>query len=110
MIDWQSISTCGYSNIAIIGAIVIGSLGVLISLGNGFRRFRPGIPLAAGCSAVISAACHRPEGDGDALFERVKWGVAKGGGGVTEMRSETYGHCCISSLDVEEPVEGHLYA
>jgi hypothetical protein len=106
--DQSSISTCGYSNIAIISAIVVGSLGVLVNLGIGFRRFRPGIPLAAGCSAVISASCHRPEEDENASLERVKWGVVSGSKSI--VGEEPYWHCCITSLEVEEPVKGTLYA
>src|SRR6266480_1749073 len=71
MVDGQSISTCGYSNIAIIFTIITGSIGVLTCFANGFRRFKPGIPLAAGCSAVISAACHRLEWDSHVAFEEV---------------------------------------
>jgi hypothetical protein len=36
MYDGAKISTCGWSNIAIIGAIIVGSLGVLVTLGIGF--------------------------------------------------------------------------
>jgi hypothetical protein len=70
MYDGAKISTCGWSNIAIIGAIIVGSLGVLVTLGIGFRRYRPGIPLAAGSPFVISAACHRPEEDENASLSR----------------------------------------
>jgi hypothetical protein len=105
-----SISTCGFSNIAIIGAIFVGSLGVIAISANGFRRFSPGIPSAVGCSAVISAACHRPAQDESASLGWVKWGAVKTRIHTGEDGEEPFGHCCITSLKVEEPVEGGLYA
>ncbi len=67
--------------------------------------------VAGGSSVVIAAACHRPEADEDACLKPVKWGVptkslAKGGGG----EGDGYGHCCITSEEVEMPVEGQWYA
>ena len=41
-----SISTCGYSPIAIIFVIVFGFLVVLLGAGNGFRKTESGMPLA----------------------------------------------------------------
>ena len=55
---------CGYSPIAILITIVVGILVLLGGIANGFRRYpQVGIPLAASCSAAISAACHPPPGD-----------------------------------------------
>lgn len=64
---------CGFSSIAIIFGIILGSLMVCTILGLGLRRFRTNIPLAASCSAAISAACHPPPDDGHAL-KPVMWG------------------------------------
>jgi len=55
---YTSITDCGYSNMAIILAIILAGITVIFLLGNSLRRLQPGIPVAGGCSAVISAACH----------------------------------------------------
>lgn len=65
--------TCGFSPIAIIFGIGLGSSMVFAILGLGLRRFQTNIPLAVSCSAAISAACHPPPGDGHAL-KPVMWG------------------------------------
>lgn len=99
---YGSISTVGYSSIAIITVIIYGTIVVLLGIGMGFRRYKPGIPLVGSCSAAISAACHRPNEDVDASRKGVMWGVVGVENGV--------GHCCITSLEVETPVMGDLYA
>lgn len=95
------------------------------------------MPLAGSCSAVISAACHPPAGDEQASTKPLMWGAcASGGGGSWEgwvtdggrraafgegkepwrQRREDgggmadVGHCSFTSLRVEEPVEGEVYA
>ena len=101
----QSISTCGYSPIAIITVIIVGSLIVLLGIANGFRRYKPGMPLVGSCSAAISAACHRPEGDADAHLKPVMWGVV-----ADPSPENAVGHCTFTSYSVEKPVDGRLYA
>jgi len=97
-----SISTLGYSSIAIMTVIIYGTIVVLIGIGMAFRRYKPGMPLVGSCSAAISAACHRPNDDVDASRKGVMWGVVSVGNGI--------GHCCITSFEVETPVVGELYA
>ena len=96
-----SISTIGYSCIAIITFIFLGAIVVFLGLFNGFR-WHQGMPLAGSCSAAISAACHRPEDDVDAATKPVMWGVVSSENGV--------GHCCFTSFEVSRPVQGELYA
>ncbi|KAI9770842.1 MAG: hypothetical protein M1839_003037 [Geoglossum umbratile] len=94
-----SFSTCGYSCIAIIFVIAVGSVVVLGGIGFGFRRYPAGIPLAAGCSAAISAACHpSPHEDEDASVLPLRWGAV------------STDHCSFSAGPVENPVAGSLYA
>ncbi|KAL0263645.1 hypothetical protein SLS55_002626 [Diplodia seriata] len=71
----RQISTCGYSPVAIIMTVVVGSVIVLGGLGLALRRYPAGMPLASSCSATISAACHPPEDDVDASVLPVQWGV-----------------------------------
>lgn len=76
------ISTCGYSNIAIITVIPVGFIAVVFGIANGFRKYPAGMPLVGSNSAAISAACHRPKDDVDASVLPVMWGV------VGEMEKE----------------------
>ena len=101
-----SISTCGYSPIAIIFVIVCGFLVVLLGAANGFRKTKSGMPLAGSCSAAISAACHAPEAD--ASSKRLMWGVVANDN--TNPSSQSVGHCSFTSLEVEAPVVGNRYA
>ena len=98
----NSISTCGYSNIAIISVIILGSIIVLLGLLAGSRKYKEGMPLVGSCSAAISAACHPLKDDPDASLLPLMWGAVE--------TTDSVGHCCFSSLDVSRPVEGNVYA
>lgn len=100
----ESISTVGYSCIAIITVIILGAIVVALGILNGFRKYRPGMPLVGSCSAAISAACHRPKEDIDAATLPVLWGAVSGQG------EDEVGHCCFTSFEATPPVEGNLYA
>lgn len=104
----ESISTCGYSPMAMIFVIILGSIVVLLGIANGFRKARVGMPLAGSCSAAISAACHPPETDVDASMKRVMWGVVNKES--FKHLDESVGHCSFTSFKVEAPIEGNLYA
>lgn len=69
----------------------------------GRRRLRLRIPFAAGCSLVISAACHPPRDDKDAHLRQVQWGV------VEERMFDGRQHCTLSSQRVRRPKEGGVY-
>lgn len=98
----NSISTVGYSCIAIITVILLGSIVVLIGILMGLRRYKPGIPLAGSCSAAISAACQRPKDDEDAAIKPIMWGAVG--------TKDDVGHCCFTSFEVSPPVVGERYA
>lgn len=102
------ISTCGYSPIALIFLIILGSIVVLLGISYGFRKARVGMPLAGSCSAAISAACHPPETDVDASMKRVMWGVVDKES--FKHLDESVGHCSFTSFKVEAPIVGNLYA
>lgn len=128
--------TCGYSPIAILTSILVGSLTLIVGLLNGFRRYpATSMPLAASCSAALSAACHPPRSDHNAHLKAVKWGVcsceseeveehaedaenrdAWDGGLEAQSRPEErhlvaeIGHCSFTSMPVESPIEGQHYA
>ena len=64
----------------------------------GYRRHKPGIPLAGSNSAVISAACHAHIDDKDAAAYPVKWGVVP-----VSRTDDGVGHCSFSSLHTTKP-------
>ena len=96
------VTQCGYSPIAVIISVIVAGITVVVSVLNGFRRYETGIPLAATCSAAISAACH-PDLDEEpnAAFEPVQWGVVSQEQGI--------GHCAFSSRDVNLPTTQDVY-
>lgn len=101
----DSVTTCGYSVIALLCTLILGSVALLAPIVLGFRRVRQDIPVGATNSAVVSAACHRPHGDEDAALCAVTWGCPK----VQEKPGSDVGHCCFTSLEVHSPIEGAEY-
>lgn len=98
----KELLTCAWSPIAIITAIILGAVLLLLLCLNGCRRYKPGVPLGGSSSAVISAACHRPETAEDAAVLPVRWGSVRNEGPV--------GHCCFTSFESSFPEEGNPYA
>jgi hypothetical protein len=62
------------------------------------------MPVAGSCSVVISAACHKKEGEQAPQLRKVMWGVVK------EVKREGCGHCAFTGEVVKPPVPGKLYA
>lgn len=133
----NSIPTIGYSCIAIFTVAVLGTVVIIVGLINGFRRYKPGMPLVGSCSAAITAVYHSPSGDEDAAHKPLRRGlVASEGREELEVMSDRdrmitekgtalntvvtvnnynhsgghVGHCCFTNLDVVAPVECSLYA
>lgn len=100
--DLGEILTCGYSPSAILGVILISIAMMAAALVTGRRRFKGYVPVAATCSASISAMCHvmATEDGQKAVSRPIKWGVVEKG---------RVGHCSFSSSDVEVPESGKLY-
>ncbi|PYI36773.1 hypothetical protein BP00DRAFT_462468 [Aspergillus indologenus CBS 114.80] len=65
---------CAYSPLAIFITIWVGLAGMMVVVGLGFRRFENRMPLAGGCSLVLSALCHPAAGDAGAAEKPVMWG------------------------------------
>ena len=106
-IPGKGIATCGYSPIAMIFVIILGSIITLLGICIGFRKSKRGMPLAGSCSAAISAACHPPEAAMNASLKRVMWGVVAEES--FQHEGESVGHCSFTSSKVEAPVVGNLY-
>jgi hypothetical protein len=99
--DPAMISTCGYSPIAIVITLIVGTFLALFVSVLGLRKYKPGMPLAGSCSAAISAACHGRAGiDTTAPLQ---WGV-------TSEEGVEIGHCAFSDRAVRTPIDGVLYA
>jgi hypothetical protein len=101
-----SMKTCGFSPIAIISVIILGSVMVIAIIAFGFIPYKQGITLAGNCSMALSAACHvdkRLENGAMAATEKLQWGVV----GVSE---DGVGHCSFSTREVTSPVQGEVYA
>ena len=96
------VPTLGYSSLANIIVIAVWGLVILIGILHGFRRYKPGAPLAGSCSAAISAACHRPNEDVDAAYKPLMWGAVESKNPIR--------HCCFTSFEVTKPVKGQVYA
>lgn len=106
---YTHISTCAYSPVAIILTTTIGSLIALGGTVLGLFRCPTGMPMASSCSAAISAACHPLPEDVDAGLKPVQWGVVSHG--TRGYNGEVaIGHCSFSSLPVESPISGRIYA
>lgn len=97
-----TVSTCGYSCIAIITAIFVGTIALVFGNVSGFRKYPAGMPFFGSSSAAISAACYAATEDVDASLLPLMWGAVETEGEV--------GHCCFTSFDVTPPVVGNLYA
>ncbi|KAF2675503.1 hypothetical protein BT63DRAFT_475106 [Microthyrium microscopicum] len=63
------------SGIALILTVVLSFITVGTVFLIGFKKHPGYMPLGATCSAVISAACHRPADDTGAAYQPVQWGV-----------------------------------
>ena len=97
---FTSRSSCGYSCIALIFTIILGTLMLAGILLLGMRKQKPGLPTAGHCSAVISAACHTAPGEGDISTSSLMWGVISEENGI--------GHCAFSAREVRPPRPGEL--
>ena len=104
----KSISSCGSSPIALVLSLVVIVIIIIPVIGVGLRRYKPGMPYVGNCSAAISAACHAPIDDKGASRKPVRWGAVSHGS--VEGCGQEIGHCTLTSLEVELPVVGRIYA
>jgi hypothetical protein len=76
---------------------------VLVLYGNTFRKYSSAMPLAGNNSWAISTACHQPDDDKNAAYERLMWGAMRHPG------RNALGHCCFTTHQVEPPIIGERY-
>ncbi len=100
----NSTTMFGFSPIAMLFALVAGSVVFFGVLGLALRRYKSCMPLASSCSAAISAACHPRPSEGRGIATRqLRWGVLS----LNQDGSE---HCGFGSSDVQPLITGRLYA
>ena len=101
-----TISTVGYSCIAIISVLTLGILALIIASGIGYKRFAAEITTVGNCSAAISAACHVWGADSEGIIgKKVRWGDV---GIVPNLGVR---HLTFASEEaVEKPVFGEIYS
>jgi hypothetical protein len=96
--------TCGWSPAGVFSVIMVGVGMVVFLLATAFRRLGgSGMPVAASCSAAISAACHAVPYDEMACVKQLQWGV-------TSVERGGKGHCSFSSEWVDVPRQGEMYS
>ena len=98
--DNSSLTCLGYSELAIIVALVLGFIMILAPALLGWIRYNPGAPVVESSSLAISAACHH---DGEQTIESqqlLKYGVMAG------SENKRVG---LSSGSVSALVPGQIY-
>ena len=100
------ISTMGYSCIAIVFVLTLGSFALLAAAGIGCRKFAAEATTVSSCSAAISAACHASEANPEEMIgKKVRWGD------VGIMPTLGVRHLTFSSkMGVRKPVFSEVYA
>lgn len=101
-----STKTCGYSPVAMLIVIILGTILTAAMAAVGFLPYKTGIPLAGSSSLAISAACHPREATSHVnhrLSEgKLQWGVVK-------TDADGIGYCAFSNQDVAPLTRGRLY-
>ncbi|THZ18260.1 hypothetical protein D6C91_05577, partial [Aureobasidium pullulans] len=100
----DTVSTCGYSPIAMVLTLSVGCLMLVGIVGVGFWKVSADLPIVGSCSAAISAACHPPPGQENAHLLPLQWGV------IPRADGDEVSHCSFSAEEVEAPVAGAKYA
>ncbi|KAL3476439.1 hypothetical protein BJX99DRAFT_227714 [Aspergillus californicus] len=103
-------SSLGYSPIAILSSILLGSLMVLLLIGVSLWKLPSRMPLAGSCSLAISAACHPPRGENvqTVTLGPVGWGeTSEWPEGLPDDASESElnerGHCSFTAKKTTKP-------
>ena len=103
----NAVSTCGWSPLGVAITVIVAVLVLSVVIILGYRRHKPGIPLAGSCSLAIAAACHVP--DGTDTTAPMKWGAVKPSSMTEFDGSGKFGHCAFSNLDAPLPEDGKIY-
>ena len=102
----NSISACGYSTIALVFAVCLGGILTLPLYGLAFRKLDPGMPIAASCSLLLSAACHLGGNEENAALQPLKYGVVSD----NQSNEKAKARVGFSSQEVAPLVSGVIYS
>ncbi|KFA48369.1 hypothetical protein S40293_04499 [Stachybotrys chartarum IBT 40293] len=84
------IGTCGYSNVTIILAIIVGILALVFLFGIAPILLSRNIPVVGSSSAAGAASCHPHMVEVDAYLDRIGWGVEmENSGDLLERTQDT---------------------
>lgn len=98
------ITAAGFSILAIVIAIAVGTLMLIVLIAICYLPLKPGITLVGSNSFAISAASHASFEDKNVETKPLLWGA------VSHQDDLNPGHCCFSSFEVDQPRVGDMYA
>lgn len=78
LVAHKSITSCGWSPVAIVCVIIAGTLLTAVLVGVGAMRLPSGMPVAGSCSLAMAAACHPIPYEEESWTKRVIWGATGG--------------------------------
>ena len=100
------INSVGYSLGALFIFFIVGIVVVLLVMVFGiFMKLGSPMPVVAGCSMAISAACHPLDEPGDMALMPLKWGLVGEIERGHEKDSNTLKHCSFSAREVSSPAD-----
>ncbi|KAG0124856.1 hypothetical protein HOY82DRAFT_633199 [Tuber indicum] len=100
-------SVVGYSCIAIISVLALGTLALLTAVGMGYKQTPAETTTVGSCSVAISAACHALEDSEMIIGKKMRWGDVGNVGNVPNMGVR---HLTFSSGKVGKPMFGAVYS
>ncbi|KAJ5935041.1 hypothetical protein N7466_004588 [Penicillium verhagenii] len=132
--DYSSVQGWCFSALPAFIASLLLLLGWIVLVSLGLKRFKTHAPLVAHCSAAISASCHPPPDDIYAAYRPLMWGEvdrpdnilgdgewSHDGSSGEQTESSTigeiglaavqtsYGHCSLTSKEVQTPQLDRMY-
>lgn len=100
------INTVGYSLGALLIFFIVGIVVVLFVVCFGiFMKLGSPMPVVAGCSLAISAACHPLNEPDDIGLMPLKWGLVGELDIGQEKDSKALKHCSFSAREVSSPAD-----
>ena len=100
------INTVGYSLGALLMFFIVASVTVLVVMLFGiFMKLSSPIPVVAGCSLAISAACHPLNESDEMRLVPLKWGIVGESMSTDDKDGGEIKHCSFSAGEVSSPAD-----
>lgn len=111
---WWSLNQVGWSPLGLILLAVVSMIFAVAAWAQGLRKLEKCMPVAASCSAWISAACHPVDCKTPHHLAKIHWDVEldENGGPVIvdyDDEGQVIGHCAFTSGTIASPVKGKQY-